>query len=534
MATSTEYTRAEPDRLMRSPMARHLGSVSPRVTLPTPASTPVGMSMAASPSYGGVSIQVPSADRDEVENGTLRPGAFYPPFQPPMTTTSGWNYTGTLPAWSAAPATPTPANCGNRGERYQTSMGLPHGPETNQFNSQEGWYGTQATGGYSRQNVPIIRIPTELRNAVKDIVPFYSDTATSEVATAFWRSFEKCTYGMDGQMRLTAFEQCLKGKTPAQLWNRLKADKRNRGESAEEWGDRIATMCEALNYYDPRRRYEFFLDGLRNKQTRAVLNASMVTSIPEVCALLLYKNLHLPVEEEDEFAGNGTLPSSTSSSTSTQSQMLQQLQRMNQMMLKQQHGSGTHRGFVNVVAPTAPQASGVPTSDGNANANLEPLNIRLGPDTRTTEGEIVCGRSGEQRNALKPKDECKEGVEAEVPSTSSTQYKNALESSTEDASSVRAGRFSVVIGMVGASKVETETLEVENDEESTKGTASTSCYDRLFTDVELDMLERGGDQVVKDRPEEYEKELEERLFPLDDKERCWNARLEHLERRSTG
>ncbi|KAG2898113.1 hypothetical protein PC117_g22641 [Phytophthora cactorum] len=32
------------------------------------------------------------------------------------------------------------------------------------------------------------------------------------------------------------------------------------------------------------------------------------------------------------------------------------------------------------------------------------------------------------------------------------------------------------------------------------------------------MLERGGDQVVKDEPEEYEKELEERLFPLDDNE----------------
>ncbi|KAG3196951.1 hypothetical protein PC128_g7235 [Phytophthora cactorum] len=127
---------------------------------------------------------------------------------------------------------------------------------------------------------------------------------------------------------------------------------------------------------------------------RAVLNASMVTSIPEACTLLLYKNLHLPVEEEDEFAEDGTLPSSTSSSTSTQSQMLQQLHQMNQMMLKQQQGSGTHRGFVNAVAPTAPQASGVPTSDGNANANLGPLNIRLGPDTRTTEGEIVCGRCG--------------------------------------------------------------------------------------------------------------------------------------------
>ncbi|KAG3089472.1 hypothetical protein PI125_g17987 [Phytophthora idaei] len=128
------------------------------------------------------------------------------------------------------------------------------------------------------------------------------------------------------------------------------------------------------------------------------------------------------------------------------------------------------------------------------------------------------GATERSETALKHKEECKEGEEAEVPFISSAWYKNALESITEDASSVRAGRLSAVIGMVGASKVETEALEVENDEESTKGTASTSCYDRLFTDEELDMLERGGDQAVKDEPEEYEKELEERLFPLDDKE----------------
>ncbi|KAG3021187.1 hypothetical protein PC123_g12821 [Phytophthora cactorum] len=128
------------------------------------------------------------------------------------------------------------------------------------------------------------------------------------------------------------------------------------------------------------------------------------------------------------------------------------------------------------------------------------------------------GATERSETALKPKDECKEGGEAEVPSTSSARYKDALKSNTEDASRVRAGRFLAVIGMVGASKVETEALEVENDEESTKGTASTNCYDRLFTDEELDMLERGGDQVVKDEAEEYEKELEERLSPLDDKE----------------
>ncbi|KAG3076363.1 hypothetical protein PI125_g21520 [Phytophthora idaei] len=113
------------------------------------------------------------------------------------------------------------------------------------------------------------------------------------------------------------------------------------------------------------------------------------------------------------------------------------------------------------------------------------------------------GATKRSEAALTPKDECKKGKEAEVPPASSARYKNALKSNTEDASSVREGRFSAVIGMAGASKVETEALEVENDEKSSKGTASTSCYDRRFTDEELNMLERGGDQVVKDEPEEY-------------------------------
>ncbi|KAG4039602.1 hypothetical protein PC123_g24850 [Phytophthora cactorum] len=151
-------------------------------------------------------------------------------------------------------------------------------------------------------------------------------------------------------------------------------------------------MCEALNYYEPRMRYEFFLDGLRNKQMSAVLNASMVTSIPEACALLLYKNLHLSVEEENEFANDETALSSANSASSTQSQMLQQPQQMNQMMLKPQQNPGTLQGHVNVVAPSTPQVQGAPTANGNADAHLGPLRIHLGPDTRTTEGGIVCGR----------------------------------------------------------------------------------------------------------------------------------------------
>jgi hypothetical protein len=128
------------------------------------------------------------------------------------------------------------------------------GPQLTQsayrFDSQLGGNGVPATVGYQPRNYPMIGVPNELRNAVKVIVPFHSESASSERAAAFWRSLEKCTFGMDDQMRLTAFEQCLKGKvglewwynsqidsfealrvrfhnrficqTPAQLWNQLK------------------------------------------------------------------------------------------------------------------------------------------------------------------------------------------------------------------------------------------------------------------------------------------------------------------------
>ncbi|ETN02841.1 hypothetical protein PPTG_15800 [Phytophthora nicotianae INRA-310] len=157
-------------------------------------------------------------------------------------------------------------------------------------------------------------------------------------------------------------------------------------------------MCEALNYHEPRMRYEFFLDGLRNKQMKTVLNASMVTSIPEACALLLYKNLHLPVEEEDEFAGEVTGQPRANGAASTESQVLQELRQMNQLMRTQQLGPGTPRGLVSAVAPPTSPRDGVPVVSRNATGSaLGPLRIRLGPDTRTTEGEVVCGRCGRIR-----------------------------------------------------------------------------------------------------------------------------------------
>ncbi|ETN08827.1 hypothetical protein PPTG_11644 [Phytophthora nicotianae INRA-310] len=47
-------------RLVSTPMVGYQGPIASRVALPPPASTPVGMPMAAIPSYGSVIIQVPS------------------------------------------------------------------------------------------------------------------------------------------------------------------------------------------------------------------------------------------------------------------------------------------------------------------------------------------------------------------------------------------------------------------------------------------------------------------------------------------
>ncbi|ETP42524.1 hypothetical protein F442_10578, partial [Phytophthora nicotianae P10297] len=295
---------------------------------------------------------------------------------------------GMLPAWSAAPATEPSASMGGlgigrsfsgQGRSYQTPSAHPQGPVVNRTHDHGGNY------------APIVGIPTELRNAVKGIVPFYSNTATSERRRHFGVSPKSARYGrpdeVDGVLAVPKGQDRSSVVTPAQLWSRLKAAKRKRGKSVEEWGDRISAMCEALNYHEPRMRYEFFLDGLWKKQMKAVLNASMVTSIPEACALLLYKNLHLPVEEEDEFAGEVTGQPRTNRAVSTESQVLQELRQMNQLMRTRQLGPRTPRGHVSAVAPPTSPRAGVPIANGNASGSTPgSLRIRLGSDTRTTEG----------------------------------------------------------------------------------------------------------------------------------------------------
>ncbi|KAI9992671.1 hypothetical protein PInf_014827 [Phytophthora infestans] len=668
--TPPVYSSAEMDRLLESPRSEMRSPGGGRAVYQSPTAPRTSRPVSPVYAYDNVSAPTPRTNDGGGTYGTSRANSFRNPFAPMLP--RGWDPIEMPPMYPPTPVTTPsvsaemrsevvpnwgtkPANVGSF-PNYSENLGL-HGsvglnPEryprtaTSHPDKPADRYAERESRDYSRGHVPVVGIPNELRNAVKVAVPFYSDTATSERAAAFWRSFEKCTMGMDDQMRLTAFEQCLKGKkgqewwynsridsfellrsrfhnrficlTPTQSWVRLKTAARKRGESAEEWGDRLSTICDAFNMPDPRMRYEFFLEGIRNKQMRAVLNGNMIGSIEQACRILSFKNLHLPVEEDDEFPEEGAKQSSTKNAPATDIQVLQELQQLNRNVLK---SSGTGHGHISAVAPPVPKPASVPKE--STGAELGPLNIRMGPDARTAEGEVVGDTKGDEgsrlsgtgeperapgagvtrgvsardvpvasvttenanigigtisptertdsrqdekvevskerpesgtvcaggatesstvtlewesgtkdrsnwlqdvdqgttersEDASKTKEECNKGTEAEVPSNGSTRYEQALESDTEDAVSVRANQFAAVIGLVNATQEEAGVPTADNDSERTKEMDSTSQYDRLFTDEELDMLERGDDPVVESEPEGYDKELEERLFPLDD------------------
>ncbi|ETN08707.1 hypothetical protein PPTG_11548 [Phytophthora nicotianae INRA-310] len=61
-----------------------------------------------------------------------------------------------------------------------------------------------------------------------------------------------------------------------------------------------------------------------------------------------------------------------------------------------------------------------------------------------------------------------------------------------------------------AVKTPAQLWSVEDNDATIKGMDSTKQYDRLFTDTELDMLERGDSPEIQNEPEEYSEELEER------------------------
>ncbi|KAI9998890.1 hypothetical protein PInf_003550 [Phytophthora infestans] len=233
---SPRYAMNELDRLMESPgsgtrspgRGETVYRSNPEVRTGGP-STPI-------PLYEKASDRAPRTYEGSGAYGSPRQYSSSNSFGPMLP--PGWNPIEMPPTYPSTPMTTPSMQAGTRPERTLNWVTKP--TDERPFQSHEGdprlrgnvgfdkerypRYATphpaapvaQHAGrephDYGRGLAPMVGIPNELRNAVKVIVTFYSDTASSERAAAFWRSFEKCTMGMDDQLRLTAFEQCLKGK----------------------------------------------------------------------------------------------------------------------------------------------------------------------------------------------------------------------------------------------------------------------------------------------------------------------------------
>ncbi|EGZ09636.1 hypothetical protein PHYSODRAFT_338405 [Phytophthora sojae] len=102
-----------------------------------------------------------------------------------------------------------------------------------------------------------------------------------------------------------------------------------------------------------------------------------------------------------------------------------------------------------------------------------------------------------------------------------TSGMDTLEDCIEDAEVARLERFSTVTKANDTAESDIQGRAEEGgtpSTESTKGRASQARYGRMFTDRELELLEQGEYGLASDEPEEYDKELEERLFPRDEVE----------------
>ncbi|KAE9118019.1 hypothetical protein PF010_g8368 [Phytophthora fragariae] len=188
--------------------------------------------------------------------------------------------------------------------------------------------------------INLISVSQATSHAVKVLPFFYSDLTTVERARTVWEAFEENTEGLPDKSRLLVFQQKLKGReaerwwnnktfktlkvrfhnhflsrTADELWGRLHSTKRQKGESIEEWGDRVTDLCDSLDYPDARMRYQQFRRGLNNRRMLAILDSSPARDIPEACEWLMVKDMYRPVDEDDDFEEAAPSKSAAASET---------------------------------------------------------------------------------------------------------------------------------------------------------------------------------------------------------------------------
>jgi len=266
-------------------------------------------------------------------------------------------------------------------------------------------------------------------NSIKLLAPFNSDATTPEQAKLFWDMFELNTQGLDDATRVQAFLQKLKGKIGESWWSnsridsfdklrrrffnrfiylsveqlldRLRNAHRQHGESMEEWADRVNALCEQVKFYDPLGRYQYFLDGLRHKRVRSLLDNNVLLSIEDACQFLEAKNMLRPIEDEDEFSDEKIQSRRAKAREADDSAVLQQVNQLSsqfqsllQMQQQQQQQLNEGHARVATMSELVEDAMYMATT---VSAAVPPggesfRGISQSADQRTQEGRVICGR----------------------------------------------------------------------------------------------------------------------------------------------
>jgi len=104
----------------------------------------------------------------------------------------------------------------------------------------------------------------------------------------------------------------------------------------------------------------------------------MVNSIPQAVAVLLYKNMHLPIEDDEEFAGetekkaspeNAMMAQMLTMMQQTQNLLLQQQERMIRSPRSPRQSSYVAATYEDQVVPRASQNGRGPQNGGNSALN---------------------------------------------------------------------------------------------------------------------------------------------------------------------
>ncbi|KAE9040529.1 hypothetical protein PR003_g19391 [Phytophthora rubi] len=127
----------------------------------------------------------------------------------------------------------------------------------------------------------------------------------------------------------------------------------------------------------------------------------MVNSIQQAVAVLLYKNMHIPVEDDADFADVVASTSKNAAEGTLLSQMMQMLQANQNLILQQQREltqsprsprrSNYAAATFENAAPSA-QAPSYPPNTPSSVPHGSVRGIRQGPDMYTQEGRTVGGR----------------------------------------------------------------------------------------------------------------------------------------------